>query len=90
VKIEKAQLQLTFRDATHARITGSLKLVYPALGRPTDGLVEATCEGEAEFDKDGKLLRWVLVSDKATYTNSWEGKSHTRAMDFSLEWLPAK
>jgi hypothetical protein len=30
------------------------------------------------------------VSDKATYTNSWEGKSHTRAMDFSLEWLPAK
>ena len=90
VKIDRAQMRLTFRDATHARITGSLKLVYPALGLPTDGVVDATFEGEAEFDREGKLLRWVLVSDKASYTNSWMGKALTRTMEFSLEWLPAK
>jgi hypothetical protein len=90
VKVETATLQLTFRDATHARITGKLKLIYPALGRPTDGTVDATLVGEAIFDEAGNLLQWVLVSDKATYTNSWEGKSNTRNMDISLEFVPAK
>ena len=90
VKMEKASMRLDFYNATQARITGSLRLVYPALGRPTDGTVEATMVGEARFDKDGTLREWLLVSDRASYTNSWEGKSQTRAMDFSLEWVPAK
>lgn len=68
------------------QVTGTLVLLYPNQGRPTDGKVTAKLVGVGRVDVETKALTSLdIVSDEAKYKQAWQGKERTSPMSFAIE-----
>jgi hypothetical protein len=91
-KLEEAKLDVTLvqrgGDGTRLSLRGSVTLIYPHLGKPTDGKVTARLVGFARADAWGRLTALMLASEEGRYVWHWEGKPQTKAMSLAIELGP--
>lgn len=66
------------------RLEGKVELIYPHLGKPTDGEVKAPLVGVATV-KDGALTALTLVADGGEHVWRWQGKAQRRAVGVAIE-----
>ena len=84
-KVESARLRVADAGKGKLRITGSVRLVYPARGKPDDGVAEARLAGYARLTPAGELAEWVVASEGGRYTWHWNGKAIVRPMRLAIE-----
>ncbi|MFO0843960.1 MAG: hypothetical protein U0797_16440 [Gemmataceae bacterium] len=66
---------------------GRVAMVYPDLGKPTDGELSAKVVGYATAEA-GALTSFVLVSEEGRYVWRWDGKPITKPISFAVELEP--
>lgn len=66
------------------RLEGKVELIYPHLGKPTDGAVKAPLLGVAKV-KGGALTALTLVADGGEHVWHWQGKAQRRAVGVAIE-----
>jgi hypothetical protein len=82
----KAELVAGGREQT-VSLRGRVEMVYPDLGKPTDGRLTAKVVGFATVD--GRTLKsLVLASEEGRYVWHWEGKPIAKPMSFAVELEP--
>jgi hypothetical protein len=73
-------------DEAKVRLEGSLELVYPAEGKPTDARVKATLAGTIRYSpRTRTLTAFGLISDSAEYVRYWDGKANPVPMAVAVE-----
>jgi hypothetical protein len=73
-------------EEVRVQLQGSLELLYPAEGKPTDGRVQAKLVGMIRCDRRNRTLTaFGLVSDAAEYVWHWEGKANPVPMALAVE-----
>jgi hypothetical protein len=82
----RAELVAAGRQQTVA-LRGRVALVYPDLGKPTDGKLTAQVVGFATAEA-GALTSLTLASEEGRYVWHWEGKPITRPTSFAVELEP--
>jgi hypothetical protein len=82
----RAELVSSGREPT-VSLRGRVEMVYPDLGKPTDGKVTASVVGFATVEK-GAITSLVLASEGGRYVWRWEGKPIVKPMSFAVELEP--
>lgn len=66
------------------RLEGNLDLIYPHLGKPTDGRVTARLVGLARVEGE-KLETLLLTSEEGLYRWHWQDRPQKRPMSLAIE-----
>lgn len=82
----KAELVAGGREKT-VSLRGKVEMVYPDLGKPTDGKLTAKVVGFATVD-GRSLTSLVLTSEEGRYAWHWEDKPLVKPMSFAVELEP--